>query len=71
MVLSIDLGMKVMPINLPLLTTIVLLTGVLIMAQKGVIVRELSRTKSLRKVSIVCSDKTKTLTKNEMTITKI
>ncbi len=71
MVLSIDLGMKVMPINLPLLTTIVLLTGVLIMAQKGVIVRELSRTESLGRVSVVCSDKTGTLTKNEMTITKI
>ncbi len=71
MILSIDLGMKVMPINLPLLTTIVLLTGVLIMAQKGVIVRELSRTESLGRVSVVCSDKTGTLTKNEMTITKI
>ena len=71
MVLSIDLGMKVMPINLPLLTTIVLLTGVLIMAQKGVIVRELSRTESLGRVSVVCSDKTGTLTKNEMTITNI
>ena len=71
MILSIDLGMKVMPINLPLLTTIVLLTGVLVMAQKGVIVRELSRTESLGRVSVVCSDKTGTLTKNEMTITKI
>jgi P-type Ca2+ transporter type 2C len=68
MIDSIDLGMKVMPINLPLLTTIVLLTGVLAMASKGVIVRELSRTESLGRVSIVCSDKTGTLTKNEMTV---
>ncbi len=68
---SIDLGMKVMPINLPLLTTIVLLTGVLALAQKGVIVRELSRTESLGRASVVCSDKTGTLTKNEMTAIKI
>lgn len=34
---SIDLGMKIMPINLPLLTTIVLLTGVLTMAQKALL----------------------------------
>jgi len=68
MVDSIDLGMKVMPINLPLLTTIVLLTGVLLLAQKGVIVRELSRTESLGRISVVCSDKTGTLTKNEMTV---
>jgi Ca2+-transporting ATPase len=68
MIDSIDLGMKVMPINLPLLTTIVLLTGVLLLAQKGVIVRELSRTETLGRISVVCSDKTGTLTKNEMTV---
>lgn len=68
---SIDLGMKVMPINLPLLTTVVLLTGVLAMAQKGVIVREISRTESLGRVSVVCTDKTGTLTKNEMTVVKV
>ncbi|MHA1775201.1 MAG: cation-translocating P-type ATPase [Promethearchaeota archaeon] len=68
---SIDLGMKIMPINLPLLTTIVLLTGVLSMAQKGVIVREISRTESLGRVSVVCTDKTGTLTKNEMTVVHV
>ncbi len=71
LIISIDLGMKVMPINLPVLTTIVLLTGVLVMAQKGVIIRELSRTESLGRVSVVCTDKTGTLTKNEMTVQKI
>jgi Ca2+-transporting ATPase len=71
MVYSLNLSIKVMPINLPLLSTIVLLTGVLIMAQKGVIVRELSSTESLGRVSTVCSDKTGTITKNEMTIKEI
>ncbi|MCK5347690.1 MAG: cation-transporting P-type ATPase, partial [Candidatus Heimdallarchaeota archaeon] len=68
---SIFLGMKVMPITLPLLITIVLLTGVLALAKKGVIVREISRTESLGRVSVVCTDKTGTLTKNEMTVVKI
>ncbi|TFH28972.1 MAG: cation-transporting P-type ATPase, partial [Promethearchaeota archaeon] len=68
---SIDLGMKVMPINLPLLTTVVLLTGVLAMGQKGVIVREISRTEGLGRVSVLCTDKTGTLTKNEMTVIKV
>ncbi|MHA1729081.1 MAG: cation-translocating P-type ATPase [Promethearchaeota archaeon] len=68
---SIDLAMKVMPINLPLLTTIVLLTGVIAMADKGVVVKEISRTESLGRVSVVCSDKTGTLTKNEMTVVAI
>jgi Ca2+-transporting ATPase len=65
---SIDLGMKVMPINLPLLTTIVLLTGVLAMANFGVIVREISRVESLGRVSVICSDKTGTMTQNQMTV---
>ncbi|MHA1819050.1 MAG: cation-translocating P-type ATPase [Promethearchaeota archaeon] len=65
---ALDLGLKVMPINLPLLTTIVLLMGVIAMAQKGTIVREISRTESLGRVSVVCSDKTGTMTKNEMTV---
>ena len=68
---ALNLSVKVLPINLPLLTTIVLLTGVLLMAQKGVLVPELSSTESLGRVSTVCSDKTGTITKNEMTVIKI
>ncbi len=61
-------AMTIMPINIPLLTTIVLLTGVLAMAKKGVIIRDLSAVESLGRVSIICSDKTGTMTKNEMTV---
>ena len=68
---ALNLSVKVLPINLPLLTTIVLLTGVLLMAQKGVLGPELSSTESLGRVSTVCSDKTGTITKNEMTVIKI
>ncbi|TFF84157.1 hypothetical protein EU523_01815, partial [Candidatus Heimdallarchaeota archaeon] len=67
---SILRAMNVMPINLPLLTTLVLITGVLNMAQSGVIIKNLSAIESLGRVSIICSDKTGTITKNEMSVDK-
>ena len=63
-------SMNIMPINLPLLTTLVLITGVLNMAQSGVIIKNLSAIESLGRVSVICSDKTGTITKNEMTVEK-
>jgi len=70
-VLSLNSAMDIMPINIPLLTTIVLLTGVLFMAQKGVIIRNLAAVDSLGRVSVVCSDKTGTLTKNQMCVQNV
>ena len=68
---SILRAMGIMPINLPLLTTLVLVTGVLNMAQSGVIIKNLSAIESLGRVSVICSDKTGTITKNEMTVERI
>ncbi|MFW9919137.1 MAG: cation-translocating P-type ATPase [Candidatus Thorarchaeota archaeon] len=65
---GITKAMTIMPINIPLLTTIVLLTGVLAMAKRGVIIRDLSAVESLGRVSVICSDKTGTMTKNEMMV---
>ncbi|MHA1964931.1 MAG: cation-translocating P-type ATPase [Candidatus Thorarchaeota archaeon] len=65
---AITRAMTIMPINIPLLTTIVLLTGVLAMAKKGVIIRDLSAVESLGRVSVICSDKTGTMTRNQMTV---
>ncbi|MFX1363953.1 MAG: cation-translocating P-type ATPase [Promethearchaeota archaeon] len=67
---SILRAMNIVPINLPLLSTLVLITGVLTMAQTGVIVKNLSAIESLGRVSVICSDKTGTITKNEMTVEK-
>ena len=44
---SIINGFNLMPINIPLLTTIILLTGVLAMAQQNVIVRDISSVEAL------------------------
>ncbi|MFW9830069.1 MAG: cation-translocating P-type ATPase, partial [Candidatus Thorarchaeota archaeon] len=67
---SILRSMNIMPINLPILTTLVLITGVLKMAESGVIIKNLSAIESLGRVSVICSDKTGTITRNEMTVEK-
>ena len=68
---SLYSAMDIMPINIPLLTTIVMLTGVLVMAETGIIVRNLTSVDSLGRVSVVCSDKTGTLTKGQMSVQHI
>ena len=65
---SLNSALDLLPINIPLLVTIILLTGVLAMARHGVIIRNLASVDSLGRVSIVCSDKTGTLTKNQMSV---
>ncbi|MHA1193240.1 MAG: cation-translocating P-type ATPase [Promethearchaeota archaeon] len=65
---SLNAALDLLPINIPLLVTIILLTGVVAMAHQGVIIRNLASVDSLGRVSIVCSDKTGTLTKNQMSI---
>lgn len=68
---SLNAALDLMPINLPLLVTIILLTGVLAMARYGVIIRNLASVDSLGRTSVVCTDKTGTLTKNEMCVQNI
>ncbi len=65
---SLNSALDLLPINIPLLVTIILLSGVLAMAHHGVIIRNLASVDSLGRVSVVCSDKTGTLTKNQMSI---
>ena len=68
---NIVTAMSIMPINIPLLTTIVLLTGVLAMAQHKVVIRNLSGVESLGRISVLASDKTGTITKSQMTVKRI
>jgi len=65
---SIGAGKNLVPLNLPLLTTLILVTGVYNLAKQGVIIRNLTAIEAMGRVSVICSDKTGTITKNEMTV---
>lgn len=60
-------AMAVMPINIPLLTTVVLVTGVINMAKSKVVIKDLTAVETLGRVSVLCSDKTGTMTTSMMT----
>ncbi|TFF86313.1 MAG: cation-transporting P-type ATPase [Promethearchaeota archaeon] len=67
----VSLVVAAVPWNFPLIITLVLLRGIINMAKRNVIVRKLASIESLGRISVVCSDKTGTITKNEMTIKAI
>jgi len=68
---AIVTGFNLMPMNIPFLTTITLLVGAIAMITYNVFVQNISALESLGRASVVCSDKTGTITKNEMTIRRI